>query len=85
MASIKSLAREGFGVGIGLFAAFAVYLFFGLLFFIPGFVLFTQEQKKREKNTGTLVLSYILMGVGVILMGGLGFGVLLESASDLFE
>jgi hypothetical protein len=84
MASLKNLAREGFGVGIGFLAAFAVYIFFGLLFFIPGFVLFTNEQKKRDRSDTVLALSAILMLIGVVIMGGIGLGMLLDNVSELF-
>lgn len=80
---LGNLAFEGFGVGIGLFAAFALYIFVGLIFFVPGYLMYLQEKKKGEnKNTASEIFSIILMGIGVIIMGGVGLPVLLQSLGD---
>ena len=81
---LMNLAFEGFGVGLGFLAALAVYMIVGLVFFIPGFVLFQNEKKKTEANTTVQGVGIGLMILGVVIMGGAGLSVLAESVSDLF-
>jgi hypothetical protein len=81
---LKNLAYEGFGVGLGFLAALAVYMVVGLLFFIPGFFLFQGEKGKLEKNTVAQGTGIVLMVIGVIIMGGAGLSVLLDSLGDVF-
>jgi tellurite resistance protein TehA-like permease len=81
--NFKNIVREGFGVGIGLFASLMVYLLFGMLFFIPGFILYNQEKKKGEKSSTLQVVGVILMAIGVIIMGGLGFNTLMSDVGDM--
>jgi hypothetical protein len=80
-----NVVREGFGAGLGLMAAFIVYILFGMLFFIPGFVLFQQEKKKQDgqKNSTLQITGIILMIIGVIIMGGIGFGTVFEDVKDM--
>jgi hypothetical protein len=80
---LKNLAFEGFGVGIGFLAALAVYVFFGMLFFIPGFVLVANERGKVEKNTAVQGAGIALMIIGVIIMGGAGIGAVIDSIGDM--
>jgi predicted transporter len=81
--NFKNIVREGFGVGLGLFASLMVYLLFGMLFFIPGFILYNQEKNKGEKSSSLQVVGIILMAIGVIIMGGLGFNTLIGNVSDM--
>ena len=81
--SFKNIVREGFGVGLGFLASLMVYLFFGMLFFIPGFVLYTQEKKKGEKASTSQIIGVVLMAIGVIIMGGTGFNTLVGDISDM--
>ena len=81
--SFKNIVREGFGVGIGFLASLMVYLFFGMLFFIPGFILYVQEKKKGEKSSSLQILGVVLMAIGVIIMGGVGFSTLVGDISDM--
>jgi hypothetical protein len=80
---LKNLVFEGFGVGLGFLAALVVYMIVGLLFFVPGFLMYQAEQKKQDKSAATQGFSILLMAIGVIIMGGAGLGVLLDSLSDL--
>jgi hypothetical protein len=81
--NFKNIVREGFGVGLGFLASLMVYIFFGMLFFIPGFILYMQEKKKGEKANTVQIVGVILMGVGVIIMGGVGFSTLVGEVSDM--
>lgn len=81
--SFKSLAKTGFGLGVGLIAAQILFLILGAALFIPGYVMFTR--KENEQNTTNKVVGVVLMAVGVIIMGGMGFGILTESIGDLVE
>ena len=81
--SFKNIVREGFGVGLGFLASLMVYLFFGMLFFIPGFILYVQEKKKGEKSSSLQILGVVLMAIGVIIMGGVGFSSLVGDISDM--
>ena len=80
---MKSLIKTGFGLGIGLFAAQILFLLLGAAFFIPGYVMYMNKQNK-ENNTNQ-VIGVVLMFLGVIIMGGIGFTILLESFQGLFE
>lgn len=81
--NFMNTVKQGFAVGLGAMGAFVVYLFIGMLFFIPGFLLFMGEQKKQKKNTAVQITGIILMLIGVVLMGGLGFGLLLGDIEDM--
>jgi len=81
--SFKSLAKTGFGLGVGLIAAQILFLILGAALFIPGYVMFTR--KENEQNTTNKVVGVVLMAVGVIIMGGMGFGILAESIGELVD
>lgn len=81
--NFKNIVREGFGVGLGLFASLMVYILFGMLFFIPGFILYNQEKKKGEKGTTLQIVGVVLMAIGVIIMGGVGFSTLIGDVGDM--
>ena len=81
--NFKNIVREGFGVGLGFLASLMVYLFFGMLFFIPGLVLYTQEKKKGEKASASQIVGVVLMAIGVIIMGGTGFSTLMGDIGDM--
>ena len=81
--NFKNIVRQGFGVGLGFLASLMVYLFFGMLFFIPGLVLYTQEKKKGEKSSSLQIVGVILMAIGVIIMGGVGFNTLMGDIGDM--
>ena len=74
------------GTGGGL-TAIAGALLLGLAFGIPGFILVTRENEKpkSQRNTGMLVLGFILMALGVIFGLGLNAGGLFEGIADQFS
>jgi hypothetical protein len=82
--SFKSLVKTGFGLGFGLYAAQIVFLLIGAAFFFPGYLML-QTKNKEKASSSEKVLPFILMAIGVLIMGGLGFGFLVENAGDLFE
>jgi hypothetical protein len=53
-----------------------------MAFFIPGYIMF---KKADKEESGSQIGGMVLMGLGVVIMGGLGFGALLESADDMFS
>jgi hypothetical protein len=82
---MKSLIKTGFGLGIGLSLANIVFILIGMLFFIPGFILFRSSSSDKEKGNNSQIGGIVLMGIGVAIMGGLGFGFLLDSVGDMFD
>jgi hypothetical protein len=81
--SMKSLIKTGFGLGFGVIGAQLVFIFVGALLFIPGYILYTRDVNKGNKGSSEQVMGIVLMGFGCLLMLGLGFGVLLDSVSDM--
>ena len=81
--SFKNLVKTGFGLGFGLYAAQIVFLLIGAAFFFPGYLMLQDKSKKRSP-TSEKIFPFILMAIGVLIMGGLGFGFLLESSNDIF-
>lgn len=83
--SIWEYARMGFGLGLGSFAALMVYMFIGMMFFIPGFILVNKEKAKGDKQNQSLkILGYVLMVIGVIIGVGLGAGTFFSELGDEF-
>jgi len=79
---MKSLVKTGFGISVGMFLAQIIFILVGMVFFIPGYIMFTKssdEDKSNDSKTGGI----ILMGVGVVVMGGVGFGILMDSIGDM--
>ena len=74
----------GFGIGIGVMAAQILFILVGLAFFIPGFILFTKAKKQRQKGSSDQIGGIVLMVLGVVVMGGLGFGLVLDNIGDMF-
>jgi hypothetical protein len=77
---MKSLIKTGFGLGIGLSLSQIIFLLIGSAFFIPGYLMYSKKSDKD--SSGSKTRGIILMVVGVILMGGLGFGTLLDALGD---
>jgi uncharacterized membrane protein len=76
--------KMAFAFSIGGWLATIVFLAIGLSLFVGGFVLLNREQKKPEQeqsgfNKG---IGFALMGVGVIVGGGVGFGSLLGEIGE---
>lgn len=82
--SMRNLITTGFGVGLGAFAAMMVYILLGLIFFVPGFILYKKAQRANETDSAERIFSIVLMGIGVVVMGGVGLGMLMENVGDMF-
>jgi hypothetical protein len=80
--SIKSLVKTGFGISVGMFLAQMIFLLFGMVFFIPGYLIFSKKSDKEESG-GSKIGGIVLMAIGVIIMGGAGFGTLMDSLGGL--
>lgn len=83
--SMRSLVKTGFGISVGVFLAQMIFVFIGVLLFIPGFILFKKGSSDKENGSGSQITGIVLMGLGVVIMGGMGFGLLLDSAGSMFE
>ena len=83
--SMRSLVKTGFGLSVGVFLANMIFIFIGMAFFIPGYILFTRASSEKNKTSGSPITGIVLMAIGVVIMGGLGFGLLLDSAGDMFD
>lgn len=81
---MRSLVKTGFGISIGVFLGQMIFVFLGMLFFIPGYILFIKKSSDKKGN-GSQIAGIVLMVIGVVIMGGLGFGVLLDSVGDMFD
>jgi len=79
--SLKSLIKTGFGLSIGFSLAHMIFILIGMAFFIPGYLMFKKASDK--KDSGSKIGGMVLMVIGVAIMGGLGFGALLDSAGDM--
>ena len=82
--SMKSLVKTGFGLGIGFSLANIIFILIGMAFFIPGYLMFKKSSSDKKEGSSQIG-GMVLMGLGVVIMGGLGFGVLLDSVGDMFE
>lgn len=80
--SIRSLAKTGFGLGLGVMAAQIVFLLIGGALFIPGYLLVTGQKKDPQPSEAKRITGLVLMGIGVLVMGGVGFGFLLENLTE---
>ena len=82
--SMRNLVKTGFGISVGMFLAQMIFLIIGMVFFIPGYMLFTRASSDKEtKSSGSQIGGIVLMGIGVVVMGGAGFGLLMDSVGDL--
>jgi len=77
--SLKSLVKTGFGLGLGLYAAQVLFLLLGLAFFLPGYSMFQKAEREKQDK----VVPFVLMAVGVVIMGGAGLGILMDSFNEL--
>ncbi len=86
MPTLKNYWKAGFGTGGGVISAFMAAMLIALVFFIPGFILITRENKKpkESRNTTMLVIGFVLMFIGVILSTGALGGTALNSLSNQF-
>jgi hypothetical protein len=81
--SMKSLVKTGFGISVGMFLAQMIFILIGMVFFIPGYILFTKASSDKEKSNSSQIGGIVLMGLGVVVMGGAGFGILMDSIGDM--
>lgn len=86
MPTLKNYWKAGFGTGGGVLSAFMAAMLVALLFFVPGFILITRENKKpkENRNTAMLVIGFVLMFIGVILSTGALGGATLNSLANQF-
>jgi hypothetical protein len=82
---MKNMFKTGFATGLGVFSSLIPLMLLGLLFFIPGLYIYGQEKKKSQKDrsTGMYIFGLILMGIGVLFIGGMGFGYVAEGVLDM--
>jgi uncharacterized membrane protein len=77
---------NSFKLGLGLSAGFQVtsmiFMFVGFIFFFPGYIMFKNEKAAGRKGSAAEIGGIILMGLGVIVMGGFGFSMLLGAVND---
>lgn len=82
--SFKTLLKTGFGLGLGLYAAQIVLLALGMIVFFPAYLMY-EEKRNTNAPDSEKVFPFMIMILGVVLMGGAGFTLLVESASDFFD
>jgi hypothetical protein len=82
MNTLQNLIKTGFGLSVGVFLAQMIFIMIGLAFFIPGYMMWNTERKKFAKDTAKETGAIILMALGVVVMGGAGLGILMNSLSD---
>jgi hypothetical protein len=75
MTTVKSYAKMGFGLGLGVAASQLLYLALGLALIVWGLSLL----KEARNGRGNLTVAYIVMGLGVVLGLGLGAGLFFEN------
>ncbi len=76
------MIKQGFGLGIGFISAQVIFIFVGILFFIPGYLLFVSQEKKKEPSVSNQIGGLSLMILGVALAGGVGLGLLVDAIND---
>jgi len=82
--SMRSLIKTGFGISVGMFLAQMIFMVIGIVFFISGYMLYKNVSNDNEKKSnGFQIGGIILMGLGVIVMGGIGFTYLMEAVNDM--
>jgi hypothetical protein len=82
MATLKTMIKQGFGLGIGFLSAQVIFIFVGILLFIPGYLLFVSQEKKTDPTVSKQISGLVLMFLGVVLAGGIGFGFLIDAIGD---
>jgi hypothetical protein len=79
--SMRNLVKTGFGFSVGMFLAHMIFILIGMVFFIPGYLMYKKADKKTSE--GYKIGGIVLMGLGVVIMGGAGFGILMDSLGDM--
>lgn len=83
MPSITNFIKQGFGLGVGFQFSIIIFIIIGFLFFLPGYIIYKKELDAGKKGTATQITGVVLMGIGVIIMGGFGFGMLLDGINNV--
>jgi hypothetical protein len=82
--SMRNLIKTGFGISVGMFLAQMIFMLIGIIFFISGYMLYKSvSDDKDNKSNGFYIGGLILMGLGVLVMGGIGFSVLMDAVDDM--
>jgi len=82
--SMRNLIKTGFGISVGMFLAQMIFMVIGIVFFISGYMLYKNVSNDNEKKSnGFQIGGIILMGLGVVIMGGIGFTYLMEAVNDM--
>jgi hypothetical protein len=82
--SMRNLIKTGFGISVGMFLAQMIFMVIGIIFFISGYMLYKNVSNDNEKKSnGFQIGGIILMGLGVVIMGGIGFTYLMEAVNDM--
>ena len=82
MGALMNSIISGFGLGTGFHLSVILFMFLGFLFFLPGYILFKKENDAGRKGSGTEIFAIVLMGLGVIIMGGFGFSMLMDAINE---
>ena len=77
-----NFVKQGLGLGLGFHLSTIIFMIIGFLFFLPGYIIYKKELDSGKKGTSTQIGGVVLMGIGVIIMGGFGFGMLLEGINN---
>ena len=82
--AFRNAFNFGLGAGLGAGLSTMLYIFIGMLFFIPGVVLLSQERKKPKdkQNSSMVILAFVLMAIGSIVGLGMGAGFLFSSIME---
>jgi hypothetical protein len=82
--SMRNLIKTGFGISVGMFLAQMIFMLIGIIFFISGYMLYKSvSDDKDNKSNGFYIGGLILMGLGVLVMGGIGFSFLMDAVGDM--
>lgn len=78
--------RFGLGAGLGAGISTMLFIFLGLVFFIPGVILLSRERKKKkdERSGALLISAYVLMALGCIVGLGMGASFLFSNVMEEF-
>ena len=59
MGGVMSYIKAGFGLSIGFSLAGILFAFIGLIFFIPGYILFKKELNGGRKGSATEIFGLV--------------------------
>jgi len=75
----------GLGAGLGAGLSTMLFIFIGMIFFIPGVYLLSQEKKKPKdkQSSSMIILAFVLMVIGCIIGLGMGASFIFGSIMDI--